>query len=345
MQFTRKVLIALGATIPIVLLLLVSGYAAQVLVLIFAGILLAIFLRGLAGFVRRLTGAPTGWSVGIVLLLIAVVIALTVWISAPSIAAQVSQLAEQLPRAVKQLLDNIGQNPWGERLLRQAPRMNELGEHLGTFSRQVSNVFRLTLGAAGSLILVLFVGLYLSFEPQLYISGIIRLVPVSKRQRAREVLHSLGSALGWWLVGRFVSMAIIGLLTSVGLWILGIRLAFILGLFAAILTFVPYVGPVISAVPAILLGMLSKPLMGLYVALLYTAIQFVESYIVTPIVQREAVSLPPVFTLTIQIVFSILLGVAGLIVATPAAVVLLVLVKMVYVESILEKPHSTEAEE
>ncbi|PKN66097.1 MAG: AI-2E family transporter [Deltaproteobacteria bacterium HGW-Deltaproteobacteria-15] len=338
LHFTRKVLITVGTTIPIVLLLLVSGYVAQMLVLIFAGILLAILLKGLAELLRRLTGLSNGWSVGIVLLLIAVLMVLTVWISSPPIAAQVSQLSEELPKAASQILDNIRKHPWGERLLRQAPGMNELGEHLGSFYRQVSNVFRLTLGAAGSLILVLFVGLYLAFEPQLYIDGVIRLFPVSHRPRAKEVLESLGESLRWWLVGRFVSMAIIGLMTALGLWILGIRLAFILGIFAAILTFVPYVGPVISAVPAILLGTLSKPLMGLYVALLYTVIQIVESYIVTPIVQRKAVSLPPVFTLVIQIVFSILIGVTGLIVATPAAVALLVLVKMVYVEGVLENP-------
>ncbi|RJR51304.1 MAG: AI-2E family transporter [Desulfobacteraceae bacterium] len=337
LEFTHKVMIAVGLTFAILAVLLIAWKVAQILMLVFAGILLAIFLRGLAGLLNRLTGLPNSWSLLAVLVLLTAAIVLAAWLVWPHVASQINQLTDQLPRAVGKLSERIRQYSWGRALLNQIPSMNELGDHMGTFYRQVTNLFRLTMGAAGSFLLILFVGLYLAYEPGLYITGLIRLVPLSYRPKAKEVIDELGHVLRWWLIGRFFSMAVIGVLTALGLWLIGIKLALTLGLFAAVLTFIPYIGPIVSAVPAILLGLLQGPLTAFYVVILYTAIQTIESYIATPLVQRTAVSLPPVFTLTVQIALSVLVGIVGLIVATPLGLAALVAVRMVYVENFLEQ--------
>ena len=132
-------------------------------------------------------------------------------------------------------------------------------------------------------------------------------------------------------------MAATGILTGLGLWLLGIPLALTLALLAAVLTFVPYVGAFLSAIPALLLGIVQGPVTALYVGLLYIAVQFVEGYLITPLVQQETVSLPPALTIGSLVLFGALFGPMGIMLGTPLAAVGIVLVRMAYVEDVLER--------
>jgi predicted PurR-regulated permease PerM len=137
---------------------------------------------------------------------------------------------------------------------------------------------------------------HMAVAPNLYAEGIIRLVPLAKRGRAHEILQALGHTLRWWLLGRGVSMLMVGLFTAAGLWLIAVPLALTFGLLAALLTFVPYLGPVLSAIPPTFLALTQQPRQALYVILLYIGIQGVESYLLTPLVQESTVSLPPALT-------------------------------------------------
>ena len=106
---------------------------------------------------------------------------------------------------------------------------------------------------------MLALGIYLAAEPAIYLDGALRLVPPERRGHARDVLLAIGDALTWWLIGRFIGMAIIGVLTWLGLLFLGVPLALTLALIAAALTFLPNIGPVVSAVPAVLLALMQGP--------------------------------------------------------------------------------------
>ena len=127
-------------------------------------------------------------------------------------------------------------------------------------------------------------------------------------------------------------MTIIGVLTTVGLWIMGIPLALALGIIAAIFTFIPNIGPVLSAIPAVLLGLIDSPQQALYIAALYVGIQTVESLMITPLIQRKTVSLPPALTLSAQVLLGVILGGLGVALATPMAAAALVLTRMLYVD-------------
>ena len=171
------------------------------------------------------------------------------------------------------------------------------------------------------MLLIFFIGLFLGIQPRLYIDGIVKLVTLSKRDRAREILGEIGAGLKWWLAGKLVAMVCVGGLTFLGLRLLGIGMALTLAVLAALLTFIPNFGPIIAAVPAVLIGLLEGPATALWIVGLYVAIQTVESYVITPLIQQQAVSLPPALTITSQLVMAVFVGGLGLALATPLTVV------------------------
>lgn len=201
-----------------------------------------------------------------------------------------------------------------------------------------------TIGIGANVIIVLFIGLYLASDPDVYARGVVRLVPIPNRKRAREVLGVLGHTLRRWLVGKVLGMAVIGGLTTGALWALGVPLALTLGLLAGILNFIPYLGPLLAFIPAILLALTDSTVTAAWVLGLYAIVQFLESYVLTPLVDRRSVALPPALTIVAQVTLGALAGVLGLLLASPLLAVVLVLVRMLYVEGMLgdTQPQETE---
>jgi predicted PurR-regulated permease PerM len=342
-SFTRRVLIAAGIVTVIVVGLLFLQIVTDILLLVFAGILLAVFLRALTDWVSKYTGLADSWSLVIVVLAILVVIGLGVWLLAAQVAQQIDQLIQTLPSSLQQLRQRVMNLPGVRQLLEldQVPPPDELVSGLfrqaNLFSR-ITGIFSTLLSMLTAIVVILAIGLYLAAEPGLYERGIVRLIPISNRDRARQVLGALGYTLRWWLVGRIASMVIIGVFTGAGLWLLGMPLALTLGLLAGLLEYIPNIGPVLSAVPAVLIASTQGQTQVLYVVALYLVVQALESYVVTPLVLEHTVSLPPVLTLTVVIIGGILFGFLGLLLATPLTVVVMVLVKMLYIEDTLGDP-------
>ncbi len=334
--FFRRVLFSVAVVTGVVLLLALLWAAGNVLLLVFAGILLAALLTGMSEWLQRLTGLSHGWALAAVCIALLAVTAATLSFLTPSIASQIDELRESLPKSVERLRERADDYRWSRELLAQAPSGEDLLPERRDVLSGVTGVFSNTLGAVANIAIVLFLGLYLSVDPALYREGLVRLVPPARRDRARVVLLTVGYTLRWWLVGKLIDMAVVGVLTWLGLVLLGVPLALTLALLAALLTFIPNIGPVLAAVPAVLLALLEGPTQALYVVLLYLAVQTVESYLITPIVQQRTVSLPPALTITAQVLLGVLAGALGLLLATPLAAMALVLVKMLYVEDALE---------
>ena len=217
-------------------------------------------------------------------------------------------------------------------------------EHLGSanFMPNSSTIVTKFFGVAsnfveviGGIVVILFLGLYFCAETPLYASGVLRLVPLARRPRVGEILHETASAIWYWMLGRLFSMTVLGSLTALGLWIIGVPLPVALGFLAGILTFIPYIGAFVSAIPSVLLAASVELNMAVYVIVLYVGVHIIEGYILVPLVQRRVVHLPPALMLSAQIILGSLAGFLGLLFATPLMAAALVLIRMVYVEDVL----------
>ena len=336
-NFARRVLINIGIVLLIVVLLFITIYVFDVVLLLFGAVLMAIFLHGLANISRRHLRLSEGMSVLLVSVLLVSVLAFAVWLLAPSVADQVRNLRDELPRSLQNVTAYLNQFSWGKLIIEQMPDSTRIIEKVNssdTLSR-VGTVFSSTLGALTNIALMLLLAIYLASEPKIYIRGFTKLFPQERRKRVREILYEIGETLSWWLIGKGISMLFIGLLTWVGLHFLGVPLALTLGLIAGLLSFVPNFGPIFSALPAILLAFIASPMSALYTLILFVGVQLVESNLVTPMIERRTVELPPVLTIVAQLALTILFGAVGLILATPILAVVMVLIQTLYIEDVL----------
>lgn len=322
-----------GLVALLVLLLLNAG---QVLLLVFAGILFAVLLRGMADWITRKTGMPDGVGLTVAIMVPLLVIGIAIWLIAPAVGDQASKLADRLPQAAEQLKAQLLQYSWVQQLWDNKERMAQAlpGDSSGT--SVIAQFFTTTFGSLGNLIVVLFLGLFLAINPDWYVNGAVRLFPVERRERARTVLRQTGETLGSWLIAKLTTMSAIGVFTTIGLWLLGIDLALVLGVIAAMLSFIPNFGPIASVIPAALIGLVASPEKALYVLLLYAGVQTMESYLLTPMLQQHMVDLPPALLMTMQVLLGVTVGILGVILAVPMTAAGMVLVRMWYVEDVLE---------
>ncbi len=306
----------------------------HVFLLGFAGLLLAVFLQGFGAWLAKWLKIPERLAIAAICLIGAGLLALTGYLVAPAVAEQVDALGRELPKAAERATDTLERYGWGRRVVDRFDDLDDLVMRKETMTR-AGGLLSTSLGAAGGFVAFLFIGLFLAFEPRLYRRGLLRLTPLAKRDRVDEVVRETVLTLRQWMAGKLLAMLVVGGLTWFGLMMLDVPLALTLALLAAALTFIPNFGPVLSAVPAVLLGFLDSPERALHVVLLYVGIQTIESYILSPLLQKKTVSLPPALTLLGQVVMGVLAGGLGVVVATPLTAVVLVLTKRLYVEDAL----------
>jgi len=334
--FIHRLMLMVAIVGGAVLLTWLLGAAQRVFVLLFTGIMLAVFLGALSDLVGRVTTLKRGWSLAIVvLLLFAIVIGSTVLV-APRVAKEAGQLSEDLPKGLESVRKWFHSFEFGRWAIEFLPNPKEAAaekstEIAGTAASAVSITFDV-LGAVG---IVMFVGLFFAIEPGRYVDGFLSLLPKRRRARVRQVIDESGDGLQRWLLGALLAGAFIGLLTSVGLMVIGVPLAFTLGIITGLLTMIPNFGPIASMVPPLLLATSQGPRAMLWVVLLYLGVQLLESNVVSTIIQRRSVKLAPNIIMASQLLFGLFAGVAGLIVATPFLVAASVAVKRLYIEDIL----------
>ena len=157
----------------------------------------------------------------------------------------------------------------------------------------------------------------------MYYNGIRRLVPEEHREKLDACAASVAQILRWWVLAKLISMTMVGILISIGLWIVGVPLAGTLGIIAAVMTFIPNVGPLISVIPAVLLALAISPTKGLLALLVFAIVFTIEGYVVTPLLERNIVRLPPALTLTMQLLLATVAGPVGVALAAPVAAAML----------------------
>lgn len=200
----------------------------------------------------------------------------------------------------------------------------------------ISSLFKTTFGLLVNSLLIFFVGLFLAISPASYRDGVVRLFGLRKRDRVQEILNRTGDVLWKWLLGRFASMVITGAGAGLLLVILGIPMALTLGLVTALLTFIPNIGGLISLLLAVLFSLPQGTFAVWVVVIGYLVLQLIESYVITPIIQKRQVSLPPAFLLAFQALMGVLFGMLGAAAASPILAAGKTIVEMAYIEDYLE---------
>lgn len=333
---TKRTLLVVTAGSAVIALLLMIWQAAQILLLVFLSLLLAHFLRILANFISRHTPLSVAWSLALVVLLLVGILSLILSVYGPDIADGFYKLFRQLPSAQDRLRGFLERYEWGSAVM---DKLSRAGSALTNPKQMagIAGIFSTAFGALGSLVVVVVLSLYFASDPKTYLTGTKRLFAKKYRDRVGEVFDRLEHALRWWLLGRIITMFIVGILTGGGLAILGVPFAFILGLIAAILNFIPNVGPLIAGVPAVMVGFSQNGTTVLYIVLLYLVIQSLEGYLITPYIQQRTDSTPPALLLIAQLVLGAGFGILGLLLASPLLVVIMVLVQILYMRDVLNE--------
>jgi predicted PurR-regulated permease PerM len=332
-------------------LLRLLWFAASLFFVAFLGVLFGLALSGGVDELKRIGVPRVVGAVTIVLLFIGALTGLGMLI-APTLRQQTQELRQELPAAIDRL------EQWVER--RQgvvgvllgteddappAPDVepaetlrDRIAAELGNLTRYLFPFLTSTMAVLAGVLGIVFIAIYISVQPDVYQRGVMHMVPLRSRRKAELVLRKMAMLLRRWLVTQLVAMVAVGAITTATLLVLRVPAAVALGVLAGLLEFIPIIGPVIASIPAIAMAFLDSPEKALAVTVAFIIIQQIESQLITPILMKEGLDLPPVLTLVTQSVMAVLFGFVGVVVAVPLLAAVIVPVKMLYVEDVVGDP-------
>ncbi len=313
--------------------LLLMGYLlGEVLLLVFAAVLIAVGLDGLAQGVAVRLPVSRGWALVAVTIGIAAIIVGALALTAARLVQQFRELRETMVDFVE------GVHAWltEHGAIAMIEDMNDedggVADAAGEMAGHVLTYGMTAVGAVASLIILIVLTLFLAARPGLYRGGAVRLVPPQSREMVQDTLSALAHALRWWFLGQIASMALLGVTVGLGLFVLGVELWFALGVLTALLTFIPFLGPLIATVPIVAVGFTEGTTTGLIVLIGYVVIQNIEGNVLVPMIQHKAVDLAPALLISLQVLLSLIFGIAGLILAAPLTIVAMIAVQKLWVE-------------
>lgn len=309
----------------------------HVFILILVGILIACYFRGLAGVIAAKAHVSRRVSLLISVFGTILIIFGIFFLIGSTVSKQISELTETLPAMLNKTEEWLNRSAIGREIVYRIQALKS-AEEIEPF---LSGMFKTTFGGIGDLFIILLLGIYFTSSPKLYTQILVQLVPPSKRPDARNLIHAVSSGLTKWLMGTFLSMSIIFVLTAIALAIVGLPMWLALSFLAGLLVFIPNFGPIIASIPTIIVAFSISPNMALIVAVLFFTIQILEGAFITPQVQHWLVNIPPALVILAQVFGGILLGVWGLVFATPIMLVGIITVKQLYVKPMnnrIERP-------
>lgn len=365
-NFSSRVWRVLGFTAITLGGLLLIWLSVGVVLLTFAGLLLAIMLHSLSRVVSQRTHLPHGAALAVVVLVLIGFLGTVTFVAGNSLADQITAFYGQIPRLEKRTLSLAQKYPLVSELLGvnqehpadpstqpastsepttdpSRPDISGGVAAMATFIKSavpsvashLPSVFGATTDIIVSILVVLVVGIYVAASPRTYIEGIVYLVPTGRRHRARETIVAVVYSLRSWMLGQSISMAAVGLMTGIGLYCCGLDLWLLFAVLAGLFNFIPNFGALFSFVPAALVAWGDDPHKVIWVTLVYVIAQSMEGYLITPMVQRRVTEVPPALLIVSQVLMGTLGGLLAIMLAAPITVATLVSVKMLYVEDTL----------
>lgn len=326
--FVQRALVVLA----LVALALFLWRVLDVLLLIFGASLVALMLRALADPIARRTRVPQTAALAIAVALVLAAIVLAGWLFGSETAAQLNELLQRLPAAWDALRERLAANEFGAMVLEG---VRGASANLGVVALKLTQLTAAVSTFVIELLLVAFGGLYLAGNPDIYRRGLLKLLPAGTRPRVAGALDASAHALRLWLLGQLVTMAAVGALTGLGLWLVGLPVPLALGLLAGLAEFIPYVGPILAALPGLLIALSVAPDAFWQALLVYLVVQQIESNAIVPLVARQVLALPPALAIFSVVALGLVFGPLGLIFAAPLSVLLVVFVGRLYVRETL----------
>jgi predicted PurR-regulated permease PerM len=325
--FVRRTLIVFALIAVAAFLWRLSG----TVLLVFGAILIAVILRALATTLERYAKMPRAISFYFALVLVVGGIVGIGYFFGAALRGQVGEVLEQLPAQIENAAEQIGiTDPLGEleAQLDDGTGTNILGRAAG-FGYSV-------LGSLIDTFIVVIAAIYLAYDPRLYRRGLLSLFPPSNRRRIDKALLMAGHALKMWFAGQLITMTAVGLMSGLAFWWLGLPMPVALGLIAGLTNFIPFIGPILGSIPAVVFALNISFETMLWTIAAVTLVQQIESNLLVPIIQRQAVALPPALALFAIIAFGVIFGFLGVLLAVPLAVAAMVLVQQLWVKGVVE---------
>jgi predicted PurR-regulated permease PerM len=335
----RRTAVIISMTAAALIVLLILWVAHRAFLLIFAGILFGALLDACVRGLRLIVPLGRAWLLAITCVVLVAFVALLILWGGVSLVQEFDYLRRVLNEQVTNLreravdlgilLDENGKDGAG--------LSGFLSGHAGAILGPATTAVSTALGAMVNATIIAVAGIFVAADPGFYRDALVRFVPVDKRARVSETLDEMGVVLRWWLLGQLVAMVLIGVSVAVALSLLGVPGALLLALQAALLSFIPYLGPLLAGIPIALAAIPMGMFLLAMTLLAYAVIQTVEGYLLTPLIHKQAVDLPPLLTLGALLVMGSLFGVGGIILSTPLIAIGRIAVLRLYFEDWLEK--------
>lgn len=307
----------------------------SVLVLLFGAVVMGTIFRAIADPLSKHLRLPDPIAMLASVLLIVAIFVGVGWLLGKQIAAQTDALTQTLPEALGRVDQWLGSFGLSHPFQAWFAQLHHSG---GTLVSRFGNWLSTASNGLANFLIVLFGGIFLAAEPGFYRTGAIKLVPPARRGLVAEAMDESDRALRLWLKGQLIAMLVIGTMTAAGLWLLGVQSWLVLGILAGFFEFIPFAGPILSAIPGVLIALVQSPELALWTLLMYVFVQHSEAYLIQPIIQQFAVDVPAVVLLFSLLAFAVLFGVIGILFAAPLTVVTYVLVKRLYIIEALDTP-------
>jgi predicted PurR-regulated permease PerM len=336
-------------------LLLFTWYFAATLFLIFAGMLLGVALNAMTNLLGRVVRLPHALRLTIVCLVLAALLSGAVFLGGATIAQQATVLSDTIKSQlvhVKAFLESKGidasyfdlgsaagassDSPAapGAAARNNLPSAGTLASSGGAIVSQTLKLLLGTVSAVGNFFIVLFLGLTFAAQPAVYRQGLLFLTPARHRARATVIVDRIGDTLERWLIAQMLTMAAVFLVTWIGLAAIGIQSSFILGIQAGLLAFIPTIGALLAGLIVVLASLASGWVATLSAFILFLGVHALESYVLTPIIQRQALDIPPATLFAFQILLGVVFGIWGIALALPLMAIVKVMIDYFKAEDI-----------